>query len=318
MRRQRTGKSLVLSQRDLAIFHLLERYRYLRSTVIHEFVGGRSATRFKERLGDLYHEGGYLDRPPRQWESIHSRYRPIVYENTGLAREILATNGLLPPRVPGMPYGTSRGDRQFVHSLLICEVLASIELQTIGRADLRFVAWPEIFAKAPDATRRSSHPLRFPFGQSSGPESAFVIPDGLFGIEYRKGREKSYRFFALELDCGTMPVRRSTTCQSSFGAKLRAYREFVEQDGHKARLGIPNLLVLTVTSSETRKQSMMTALPEEGGHGAVFLFRTIANLVPSSGKREGTGIVCNGLWERCGHPVLDIFSAKEGEAEKGG
>src|SRR5258707_11154434 len=94
MRRTRTGKRLELTPRDIEIFKLLERYRYLRSTFIHAFVGGASETRFKERLGDLYHEGGYLDRPREQWEFANSRYMPAVYENCHAARQMLRDYGL--------------------------------------------------------------------------------------------------------------------------------------------------------------------------------------------------------------------------------
>src|ERR1700743_3862316 len=80
MRRTRTGKRIELTARDVEIFKLLSRYRYLRSTYIHAFVGGASETRFKERLGDLFHEG-FLDRPEAQWEFADARCMPAVYEN---------------------------------------------------------------------------------------------------------------------------------------------------------------------------------------------------------------------------------------------
>ena len=64
MRRFRTGKRIELTKRDIAIFRWLSRYRYLRSSYLHAFVGGKSETRFKERLGDLFHEG----RPGRIWQ----------------------------------------------------------------------------------------------------------------------------------------------------------------------------------------------------------------------------------------------------------
>ena len=87
MHRKRTGKNLYLTQRDIEIFKLLQRYRYLRSTFIHEFVGGRQITRFKERLGDLFHEG-YLWRPKQQWQHINARYSPAIYELDKLAEAI--------------------------------------------------------------------------------------------------------------------------------------------------------------------------------------------------------------------------------------
>ena len=80
MRRKRTGKRIELSERDIEIFRLLDRYRYLRSNFLYAFVGGASETRFKERLGDLYHEGGYIDRPRQQWQFANCRSMPIIYE----------------------------------------------------------------------------------------------------------------------------------------------------------------------------------------------------------------------------------------------
>jgi hypothetical protein len=55
MYRKSTGKRIELTERDIEIFKLLARYRYLRSTYyIHAFVGG-NRTKLIERLGHLYH-----------------------------------------------------------------------------------------------------------------------------------------------------------------------------------------------------------------------------------------------------------------------
>ena len=56
MLRQKTGKQIQLTSRDLEILRLLSRYRYLRSTHLHALTCGKSHNRFVERLGDLYHE----------------------------------------------------------------------------------------------------------------------------------------------------------------------------------------------------------------------------------------------------------------------
>ena len=44
MRRTGTGRRIELTARDVEIFKLLGRYRYLRSTYIHAFVGGAFET----------------------------------------------------------------------------------------------------------------------------------------------------------------------------------------------------------------------------------------------------------------------------------
>lgn len=312
MKRQKTGKSLALTPRDLAIFELLERYRYLRSTSIHAFVGGASATRFKERLGDLYHEGEYLNRPAQQWETAHSRYLPAVYENSDRARDVLAAQGRLADPCPHMPYGTSGAGRQFAHSLMICETLASIELAAKAKADLRFVSWPEILAKAPEETRRSPNPLRLPGFprrlKTAATElacSGYTVPDAVFGLEYGGEARRSYRFFALEADRGTMPVMRSARGQTSFLEKMIAYHGIAARGVHKSHLGIPNLLVLTVTTSEARKQSMLSALSGAIEDSAMFLFKEVGAAAHRSSATLGA--VLHLPWDRAGHSHVDIL-----------
>lgn len=313
IKRQKTGKRLALTERDLAIFELLERCRYLRSTFIHAFVGGASETRFKERLGDLYHEGDYLNRPEQQWQVANARYMPVVYENSEKAREALAMHGRLAERCPHMPYGASGAGRQFAHSLMICEALAAIELATVADPNLRFIAWPEILSRAPEAARNSTYPLRLPVpsspavcGKTAVRKGEFVVPDALFGLEYVVRDEKSYRFFALEIDRGTMPIMRSGQGQTSYSGKTLAYRDLVAGGVHKSHLGIPNLLVLTLTTSTVRKQNMMSALPEAVGSNAMFLFKVLEE---QGGGNTGAGVNCTILtapWERVGHGSLCI------------
>src|SRR5690242_7834628 len=119
MRRTPKGLRMELSKRDIRLFELLCRYRYLRSTYLYAFAGGASETRFKERLGDLYHEG-YLDRPKQQWDFADARSRPAVYAIAKKGRAALdaAGNGAGPGH---MIAATAR--KQFLHALMICESL---------------------------------------------------------------------------------------------------------------------------------------------------------------------------------------------------
>jgi hypothetical protein len=268
MRRTRTDKRLALTTRDIEIFNLLRRYRYLRSTYLHAFVGGASTTRFKERLGDLFHEG-YIDRPCQQWEFANARCMPAVYKSD--------RGSFQAPRAYGAGLGevstflADTAHRQFLHSLMTCEVLASLDIGIRADPHLRFIAWPEILARSPEATRSSGRPFRLPV-----PSGGYLIPDGLFGIEYAQDGKKVYRFFAFEADRGTMPVSRSKPGQTSYLGKIAAYREIIARQVHKTHWGIPNLLVLTVTTSEARMRAMMTGLGNDVGGNAPFLFKAIA------------------------------------------
>ncbi len=269
MRRARTGKRIELTSRDIEIFKLLSRYRYLRSTYIHAFVGGASETRFKERLGDLFHEG-YLDRPSRQWEMADCRHRPVIHELSTGAKRVLEQQDIIEETRTWLGASVHR---QFAHSLMVCETLASIELGTRLSPGVRFIAWPEILAKAPAATRGSALPFRFP---SSAPGGS-VVPDSLFGLGYLVGEAKTYRFFALETDRGTMPIVRSDQTQTSYTRKLTAYRDLISREVYKSHLGIPNLLVLTVTTDNHRLEEIMSRLREQGDGAAAFLFKALAD-----------------------------------------
>jgi hypothetical protein len=294
MRRTQTGKRLELSARDIEIFKLLARYRYLRSTYIHAFVGGVSEKRFKERIGDLFHEG-YIDRPEQQWEFARAQYLPAVYENGAGATRALRELGITID--DARTFLATSAHRQFQHSLMTCEILASLDLGLRANPHLRFIPWPEILARAPETVRACGVPLRLPV-----PSDGYLVPDGLFGLEYAHGDTKAYRFFALEADRGTMPVLRSTAGQTSYLRKVAAYREIIAHRVHKAQWGLPNLLVLTVTANESRVQEIIRRVQDGAGGGPAFLFKALGTPDLTTPKLQ----LLFEPWLRAGFPPLRI------------
>lgn len=285
----------MLSDRDIQIFRTLARYRYLRSNYLHMFAGGASVTRFKERLGDLFHEG-FLDRPEQQWQFAEARCRPVVHALGRRARPLLQESG----------WGVADAGfertacRQFAHALMASESLASIELATMEQPGVRFIPAAEILSRAPDSTRHADRPLRLP-SRDGG-----VIPDGVFGLEYQLAGKNAYRFFALEADRGTMPVSRADRRQTSFAAKVVAYRRVLGDGVHKRHWGISRLLVLTVTTSEARLGSMLDVVNAGASDSAAFLFRVLRpdeTLSPSKA-------LLSEPWHRAGHSPLAIGSAE--------
>ena len=291
MKRSGAGKRIALSPRDIEIFKLLRRYRYLRSTYIHAFVGGASETRFKERLGDLFHEG-YLDRPAQQWDFADARCMPVVYESGRGSMQALRACGSGIEEDERQVAATAH--RQFLHALMICETLASIELAVRADPRLRFIAWPEILARAPEAVRTSKTPLSLPL-----PPGGYVVPDGVFGIEYRNGEAKTYRFFALEADRGTMPIARTDPKQSSYLGKLAAYGEIIARQDHKTHWGVPNLLVLTLTTSGARLSEIVAKL---GTGSPAFLFKAAEGNVLTNSLPA----LLTEPWQRSGNVPLSI------------
>lgn len=294
MYRTRKGKHIELSKRDIEIFRVLARYRYLSSRFIYSFVGGKSETRFTERLGDLFHEG-YLDRPARQWDMANCRHRPVIHELGAGAKRVLQEQGIA--EAPRTWLDTS-AHRQFLHSMMICEILASIEFGTRMHFGLRFIAWPEILAKAPEGTRALAAPYRFPATTST----TAIVPDGLFGIEYTAGEKKTYRFFALEADRGTMPMLRSDQRQTSYLGKLATYGQIISELIYKSHLRIPNLLILTVTTSDQRLNELMARLEVPAGSVAIFLFKAIV----AAGLTSPAPRLLSEPWQRARLPLQRI------------
>lgn len=290
IRRTPSGKRLALTARDFEIFRALGRYRYLRSLHLHAIAGGASLTRFKERLGDLFHEG-YIDRPLQQWAFTETRYAPAIYELGERARRLIAGED-----VERRTFLGRQAHRQFLHAVAICDALSSIELATRTRPGLRFIPWMEILERAPESTRAAAIPFRVPLADGA------VIPDALFGLEYQSPEKRAFRFCALEFDRGTMPVVRSDKRQTSLVGKLDAYRKLIDTNLHRSRLGIPNLLVLTLTTNCVRLER---ACAELGNTGRTFLFKAI--------DRQSLAAPFPDLllepWRRSGAPSLNLCEA---------
>jgi hypothetical protein len=306
MRRTSAGKRIEVSARDIELFKLLDRYRYLRSTFLHAFLGG-SRNRFIERLGDLYHEG-FLDRPVQQWQFANCRSMPVIY---GLDRKgalVLRERGQEADNssLPGKGYGGA--PRWFSHQLMIADILASIELGVRENASLRFIGWRGILNRAPEATRSRAIPLAMPVSAHAARAGTVLIPDGLFGLEYDAAGAKTYRFFALEADRATMPVTRSDSRQTSYLKKLLAYRDIMARKAFHSQFGVPNLLVLTVTSNERHMRSIMAQLTgvTDGKGNTVFLFKTLSTLGDFQVAALPTPALLTDPWERVGHPAFRI------------
>ncbi len=296
MRRTPLGKRLALTARDIEIFRRLAQYRYLPSTYLHVFAGGASETRFKERLGDLFHEG-FIDRPAQQWQFAQARYAPVIYELGERASRVLAEC----ENIDGATrtFLAHSGHRQFEHSLTICQLLASVELAAKARSNLRFIPWPEILARAPEAAKTATIPFRIPV-----PSGGAVVPDAIFGLEYGSQEKRAYRFFALEVDRGTMPAVRTSGKHTSYLGKLALYRDLISQQVYRSHFGVPNLFVLTVTMNRAHLETILHALGGQNGDGARFLFKAM-----SGGTRALTVPALSILfepWERSGLLPLKI------------
>jgi hypothetical protein len=105
-----------------------------------------------------------------------------------------------------------------------------------------------------------------------------VRPDAFFTLQDSRRPEGANRAnFALEAD-------RSTTSQSRFQEKIRAYWAYIEQGRHEKKFGVKGFRVLTVTLTEARAKNLTdvaaSLLPERGRK--YFLFVPLNTLSATS------------------------------------
>ena len=319
MRRVATNKRLQITERDIEILRLLSRYRYLRSSHLQALIGGKSQKRFVERLGHLYHEGNYINRPAQQWQAINARYMPAVYELGDAGERLLIEQGVLEEhRSPLLRKGRHGAIRQYHHELMICDILVSIEIGVRANQNLRFISWQEILAspKMPEATRSAVNPCAIPVSVTyTCPRTKMtdrsdkpLIPDALFGLEYLAGDRKSYRFFAIEADRNSEPIFRGNLHQTSYLRKILQYRETAARKMYLTHFGLPNLLVLNVTTNEQHMRNIVQFAGEvtEGKGCTYLLFKTMPSLASLEKAPPPTPYILTAPWQRAGHPDFRI------------
>lgn len=253
-KRTETGKHIFLTDRDTDILRLLYRYRYLRATHLVAFLKPKSEKRLIERLGNLYHEVGLIDRPSAQWRRFDARYAPMIYELSPKGLRHLETYGQLPDRAVTFARKYRNGVfPQFDHAMMIVDALTAVELGTTEKPEQRFVPVDEILRRAPEKTRKAKRPLAIPVTippnkelNITTPLKTYVVPDALYGVEYLIDGEKGYRFYALECE-NRSPKRRATAKLSSLALKEAAYETLARSRGFYQIWGIPNLAMTPVS-----------------------------------------------------------------------
>ena len=304
------GRAVVAypTERDIEIFSLLARYRYLPSDYVHAFIGG-NAKALTRRLNLLSRKPNlFLSRPLQQRESASANHRPLIYELDERGVRVLRERGAA---LPQKSY-----HRNFAHELMISQITASIELGTREHPHVRLIAWPEILASphTPLATRESQTPTSIPveFFFRKDKIALNVQADAQpFGLEGVVGGNRSYLFFpGIEADCGTEPLDASDADRSSLAKKFAAYTAIAEHGIYRSHFGFPNFFVPIITSSNARMHSMMRLLEKmtDGRGSKMFLFKTFPSFTSFEPPPKAGGHILSEPWDRVGHAPLFLIS----------
>ena len=147
--------------------------------------------------------------------------------------------------------------------------MVGMELACHKDSDLGLLREADVLAEAPAKTRTAREPLRLAVqGLDTKLGVSSVIADGLFGLSFP---DDTASYFLLEMDRGSMPVKRSRSDKTSFQRKLKVYWEAWKAHRHVEHFGVKQIRVLTVTENAARVDHMINAVYEiTGGRGSNF------------------------------------------------
>jgi len=266
-----------LTDDDVEIVRTVARHRLIRSTHIAALVE-RSLDRTNDRLMRLFH-AGYVDRPRAQLDRFPiSGTAPMVYALADRgARLLCEREGIACGNAEWSRKNREAGRPFIEHQIEIVNFRVALERAVRDRSDVRLVQPEEMIAPSPRPTPVSSDAfsLRARVAHHGAMRESTVIPDLVFGLALAGG---SRRNFMVEIDRGTMPVRRSDPDQTSFEGKMRVYLAAHAAKQHERQFGWKNFRVLVVTTDRRRMQTMLEALrqlrvPRSVGP-SLFLFAT--------------------------------------------
>ncbi len=304
-----TGKAVTLQPRDLIWLQKLHEHGPLSSSFLHAFSRHvcRSDKRARDRLTDLFNEdrtphgGPYLARPWQQFATFDSRYQELVYDLAPAAERALKQQGLWRDDASG-------ASGPWKHRYMVAAITASVELATLARNDVTYIPQHAVLGRA-DAVLRC--PVPFDNPATGKRETRDLIPDALFGLEYRIGEKRSYRFFVVEADRGTEPTRSGRFDRKSHLRTFLQYREYVGRGLYKQHLGLSaGMLVLNVTAHERTMAAMMTALQQISPRGNSYqLFAALDGF--GLGFRPLSQPIAIGalLWAKVGDDAMTILDA---------
>lgn len=309
-RPQSTGKHITLQPADLIWFEKIHQHGPLPSSFLLQYTANqrKSEKRASERLTDLFNEdqtkhgGCYLDRPLQQFRTIDSRYNQLVYDLLPAAELALKEQGLLHKT-------NTKSSGPWLHQFMVACVTASIELATLQSPSIRFIPQYEILERANTTLR---YPIEMRDPNSGKSVSKDLIPDALFGLEYKTTNGSRYRFFMVECDRSTEPATSKNFNRKSLERNLQQYRKYIVTGRYKEHLKLTApLLVLNITTSPERLTKMIeiTNKLADGTGNSYQLFQSWSDFGPVFRPPSPNLELLNGLWQRAGQSDFVISKA---------
>lgn len=291
---------------NLAILALLQRYRYLPTAYIHALVGG-GETHTKTILTKLRHEAGLIDA---RWAGHNALYQQAVYFLTRKGEDYLKGRGLY--------FHREKTGAEFHHELMVCLTRASFELGAKEHG-LELLGAQDILndLDCPVRTRHLKQPFVMPVEfeyqhqKQKHQVKTTVEPDGeFFALSKRvdDGRVLFY-FPGFEADRRTEPLEPEDYDRPSIKKKFLAYRQLARERAYQDRFGIESFVVPFITINEAHMHALMRVLENvtNGKGSTLFIFKAIPNFAAFDKFPKPGGFMLSEPWKRVGHPDFNIL-----------
>lgn len=266
-----------LTPADLDLFQLLDQVRLADSRQLKRYLAPNSNPRaFLRRLQTLYH-AGYLDRPKNQLgrrflDTGGTRFYVYALAERG-ARKLLTVDGA--GRADVLATLTRNNERIQARAIDHRVAVTECVLTMAAAADQLGATLDHYEGEALRAAFPKL-PARVTITDNEHRHKVPLYPDTLFVLTPHNDRP---RFYFLEADRGTEPVRAGDWQRTSIRRKLAAYATLY-LDEYAEAAGIQNFRVLTTTTTTDRVATMRATAreltpPKVRG---LFLFTTADNV----------------------------------------
>ena len=308
-RAESRGESYLVTQVDIDVLQLLQRYRYLPSNYVAALLGLKGDY-YKDVLHKLRHKAGLIDCPAASWSAANARYRPAVYCLTDKGAQLLKVRRFHAPH--------AKTGSEFNHELGVCLIRASFELGSREHG-LQLITADDILnhSNCPAQTRSQKNPWAVPVvfdwtfdGHKTRVEHVVKTDGEFFALArpHDAGRT-TLAFPGFEFDRRTEPLEPADYERPSIKKKIIAFRAIAGQGIYKSRFGLPNAIIPFVTTNEFHMRSMMKVVEGiSNGHGSkLFIFKSLPNFAAFESFPPPTGHMLTTPWQRAGHPPYDIL-----------
>jgi Replication-relaxation len=301
-----TGKRVTPQNRDTLWFQKLHEHGPLPSSFLHQYSldTHKSEKRAKERLTDLFNEdntpdsGSYLSRPAQQFRTIDSRYNQLVYDLTPASEKALKAAGQW-----SSVNKTTSGP--WLHKFMVSCITASIELATLNRDDIIYIPQTQLLKRAGTSLRYTVNT----FDPSAKKEiTKDLIPDALFGLEYKTPKGNRFRCFLVEADRSTEPATSKNFNRKSWQRNLLQYEKYIGEKLYRNHLNLKtSLMLLNIVTDQQRAEQIQRLIPKYAENiREQILFQSWEDFGEVFKPPKPNTIFLDDGWKRAGHSDFRI------------